>query len=133
MIETDYHILQGGGYGDKLPYTVIYSLVNLDNGKRYIGRTQNPKHRISIHMAAIKGKYHQNRLIREDSGCRFGFEILEEGVSFIDRTDKEREYIIKYKTYDERYGYNGNDPCVKNHRGYTKRMQSLCQELMSTR
>ena len=113
MIETDLNRLQGGvKFSDKLPRAVIYSLVNLDNGKRYIGRTKNPKSRITLHLTTLKAHCHQNPLINKDSDCRFGFEILEENILYSDETKSEKHYILAYKTYDERFGYNGNDPMV---------------------
>lgn len=114
MIETDTRILKGGDqYRDRLPQAVIYSLINLANGKRYIGRTRNPRQRISNHLAALKGHYHKNPLINKDSDCMFGFEILEENVSFLERSNREVHYILEYRTFDERYGYNCNDPALK--------------------
>ena len=115
MIQTDYHNLKGGDrFGDRLSYTVIYSLVNLDNGKRYIGRTNNPKQRIRNHLVSLKGHYHQNAYLNKESNCRFGFEILEENVLVVDETAKEVYYIMQFKTYDERYGYNCNDPAIRH-------------------
>lgn len=114
MIETDTRILKGGErFRDVLPMAVIYSLINLANGKRYIGRTKNPRQRISNHLTALKGRYHKNPLINKDSDCMFGFEILEENVPFLDESNREVHYILEYRTFDERYGYNGNDPAIK--------------------
>ena len=126
MIETDTTNLKGGDkYGDILSYTVIYSLVNLYNGKRYIGRTRNPKQRLNSHLSALKGRFHANHLINKDSDCLFGFEILEENVPFVDETDRELFYIAEYKTFDERYGYNCNDPAVRTTKTkrFTRRME----------
>lgn len=90
----------------------IYSLINLESGKRYIGRTKNLKQRIQNHFSCIKGKNHPNPLINQDSECHFDFEVLEENVSGEEKKEKERYYIQRYKTYDERYGYNVMDHCV---------------------
>ena len=94
-------------------YYTIYSLINLDNGKRYIGRTRNPRQRIKTHLQGIKSGKHINRLINADANCRFTFEILEERVEPEKRVDTEISYMVKYRTYDERFGYNANDPIVK--------------------
>lgn len=133
MIETDTFNLKGGDqYGDALPYAVIYSLINLDNGKRYIGRTKNPKQRINNHLASLKGHYHQNSLMNKDSNCRFGFEILEENISILDESDREVHYIIEYKTYDERFGYNCNDPAIRTSktRKFTSRVRKFLKSQM---
>lgn len=91
----------------------IYALVNLENQRRYIGRTRDLPSRLEAHQYRLKSHTHPNRHINSDSGCRFGFEVLEKDVPFEQRTEKERSYIIQYKTYDPRFGYNVNDPCIR--------------------
>jgi len=114
MIQTDVSELKFYKYCTDVPCTyTIYSLVNLKNGKRYIGRTHYPRQRIQQHFWDLKSHKHSNILLNNESYDKFGFEILEEGILFTDRTDKERDYIIKYKTYDEQFGYNAKDPCLK--------------------
>ena len=114
MYRAEISELKGGAYySDKLSTYTIYSLVNLDNCKRYIGRTRNPKERIKQHFVDIRRHKHSNKLLNEESRCRFSFEILEEGIPFIERTNKERTYILLHRTYDEGFGYNVNDPCIK--------------------
>lgn len=93
----------------------IYSLINLDNGKRYIGRTRNVRSRIRNHLIAINGHYHKNKGIRKDSDCKFEFEILENGIEHKDRTDRERYWVLYFKTNDSRYGYNTDDPMFRCH------------------
>jgi hypothetical protein len=95
---------------DRWTYT-IYSLINLDNMKRYIGRTRNFRGRLENHFFAIKTHKHGNKYINADSNCRFAYEILEEGVSYADRK-KERAYILLHRTYDETMGYNKKDPTL---------------------
>ena len=114
MIKTDVSELKGGPkYGDALLLDTAYAIVNLDNGKRYIGMTRNPKMRIKAHFSGLKNHHHPNKRLRKESNCRFGYEILEEEIAFRDRAKKEREYMLKFKTYDERYGYNSKkDPCL---------------------
>lgn len=110
MIKTDISELKDHKpvYGEY----AIYSLVNLDNGKRYIGRTKNLSQRIGQHLGTLKSHKHQNPLINADSNCKFGYEILEEGIPYERRKEKEREYIERYKTYQPQYGYNSKDHCV---------------------
>lgn len=132
MIETDFHTLKGGDrYSDILDKAVIYSLVNLDNGKRYIGRTRNPKHRIYQHLCELRGHRHKNKVLNKDSNCRFGFEILEEDVLYINETERELHYMIVFKTYDERYGYNGNDQAVRSNKthDFTSNFKRLIEEI----
>ena len=113
MISTDVKELKKTNHSNYERGYTIYSLVNLDNKKRYIGRTKNPRERITQHFVDLKGGKHPNKALNKDCKCKFGYEILEEGIKFIDRTDKERQYILWYKTYDENYGYNLTDPCLK--------------------
>jgi group I intron endonuclease len=95
-------------------FYTIYSLVNLDNNKRYIGRSKNPKQRITQHFVGIKGRSHPNPLIQKESDCRFGFEILEKEIPFEKRTEREKHFIRLFKTYNPEFGYNANDPCINN-------------------
>ena len=112
-VKTDVNEIKETNFRDYERGYTIYSLVNLDNGKRYIGRTKNPKGRIKQHFSELKRGNHSNKAINKDCKCRFGFEILEEHIPFLKRTDKERQYMIWYRTYDEKYGYNVDDPCMK--------------------
>lgn len=108
MISTDITELQSGEY----PAYTIYSLVNLKNQKRYIGRSKNPRQRIKQHFINLKSHNHPNKLINADSDCEFGYEILETSVPIAFGKKKEREYIERFKTYESEYGYNGKDHCV---------------------
>lgn len=95
-------------------YFSIYSLINKENGKRYIGRTRDPKTRIKTHMAGLKHGTHINKLLNQDAGCEFEVEILKDHI--LDRWEAkrfERYFMLKFKTYDSRYGYNCNDMMVK--------------------
>lgn len=97
---------------DYLISHTIYSLINLDNGKRYIGRTCDPRSRIKSHLYQIRTNRHQNKMIRAESNCRFDFEILEDHLTCVEAREKEREYMIRFQTYKEEYGYNCNDNLV---------------------
>lgn len=113
MIRNDVNELEKRrSYATYDGYT-IYALVNLDNGKRYIGRTMYPRERITSHFSGIRNHNHPNKLINKDSYCKFGYEILETGLSLMEG-DKEKIYMMFYQTYDEDFGYNGNDPVFKN-------------------
>lgn len=112
MVETDISKIEPRETVWERQNYVIYSLVNLENGKRYIGRSKNPRERIKQHFVNLKGSNHPNPLLNADSGCQFGYEILEQNVPLADGKEKERYYIDFYKSYDEKYGYNGKDRCV---------------------
>lgn len=90
--------------------TYIYKLENLNNGKLYIGMTCNPRQRANSHFYSLRVHKHRNRLLNEDSSCDFCYEILEKIDSRLEAKEKEKLYMEKYKTYDERFGYNAIDP-----------------------
>ena len=114
MIRKDTSELKGGDNHSDIQNTLtIYSIVNLDNGKRYIGRTKNPKQRIRHHFYGIKTHTHPNPLLNKESNSEFGYEILEEGISIDQGYDKELHYMMLYKTYEEEFGYNAKDKALK--------------------
>ena len=108
MIKTDYHELPRV----TKPTYMIYSLINLDNGKRYIGRTHSPRGRMMNHFNSIKKHEHVNEFLNQDSDCRFGYEILEENVTKKNAKEREVYYMIHFKTYDQKFGYNVSDPMM---------------------
>lgn len=76
------------------------------NGRAYIGITcQDPERRWRCGM-----HYDYNRrfflAIVEYGWINFKHEILESGLSYEEAKRKETEYIDKFKTADERFGYN---------------------------
>lgn len=91
----------------------IYKLVNLDNQKVYIGRTTRPKSRAKEHLYSIRRHKHINRLVNNDSECKFEFEIIERVPKYSDAVRKEREYMQLYRSYDEQFGYNALDSKVQ--------------------
>lgn len=109
MVQTDPSSLRESNFTDGYMGYTIYSLVNLENGKRYIGRTNHPRSRLKLHLYQLKNHRHPNPLLNKDSIYPFGFEILEDGVSYT----REKELIFQYQTYEEDKGYNGNDPYAK--------------------
>lgn len=91
-------------------YYYIYSLVNVENGKRYIGRTINPKARIKTHFSQLKTGHHPNELLNQDSGQTFEVEILKDRILDRDEAKRmERFYMLRFKTYDSQFGYNVKD------------------------
>lgn len=95
---------------DKL-YT-IYAIRCKSTGRLYIGRTYRLDERIQTHFQTLKSKKHSSKLMIADyeKYGREDFEvyILEENVPYKDRY-KEYEYMKKYNSFDEKYGYNRGD------------------------
>ncbi len=65
----------------------------------------------------MKSGKHTSRIMTEDfrKYGKEGFEvyILEQGISYQERK-KEYEYMKKYNSFDEKYGYNRGDIKQKN-------------------
>lgn len=84
----------------------LYCHTNRTNGKKYFGVTsQRPTHRWN------NGKAYSScsrfyKAIQKYGWNGFDHEVLEEGLSEAEAHEKECEYIKKYHTTDERYGYN---------------------------
>ena len=102
----------------------IYMIENLVNHRKYIGRTSRFQNRIKLHKNNLIANRHPNKLLQEDFNNygigNFIFAILEQKESF-GRTNAERDWILKLKTYDIRYGYNQKDPIVLSRHGcFTK-------------
>ena len=64
------------------------------------------------HFYGIKKHEHVNEFLNQDSNCRFGYEILEENVTKKNAKEREVYYMIFFKTYDQKFGYNVNDPMM---------------------
>lgn len=102
----------------------IYMIENLVNHRKYIGRTSKFQNRIKLHKNNLIANRHPNKLLQEDFNNygidSFIFSILEQKES-LGRTNLERDWILKLKTYDTRYGYNQRDPIVLSRHGcFTK-------------
>ena len=88
---------------------IVYSITNLKNGKRYIGRTVNPKKRKKYHMGSLKeGCHHNNHL--QSSFDKYGeenfkHEIIEEQIPESMLDNKERHWINYYDSFEGK-GYN---------------------------
>lgn len=93
----------------------IYVIENLVNHRKYVGRTSKFQNRIKLHRNNLLANRHPNKLLQEDFNKygmdNFKVDILEESESF-GRTSAEKDWILKLKTYDTRYGYNQKDPIV---------------------
>lgn len=92
------------------------------NGRAYIGITkQDPERRWRSGT-----HYDYNRrfflAIVEYGWINFKHEILESGLSYEDAKKKETEYIEKFKTADERFGYN--QTLGVGGKGFTKSLET---------
>lgn len=90
----------------------IYKIENIDNGRIYIGLTNNIKRRRARHFTDLKCNRHDNSFLQKEYNIygkdKFLFSIEFEGdVSNEEISKKEQEYIKKYDSY--RNGYNQNE------------------------
>lgn len=115
-----------------MPNTCIYLLKNNANGKVYVGRTQSPKVRFELHMAALRANRHNNADLQKDFNKygekNFSFEIeIEDVWDYQGNTfSAEPDTMIKYRSWDERYGYNNKDRLFWLQNGVpTKRTKEL--------
>lgn len=95
----------------------VYVLTQINTGKKYVGRTANPKRRKADHMQALRGGYHINKEMQSDFNKYHGdysFEVV--GYDGDDDCRKiwslEKQTMIRLKTYDSRYGYNSHDTSI---------------------
>lgn len=99
----------------------IYAIKNKINNKMYIGKTNNFQRRKENHINALKNKWHHNGALQKDFNeygeKNFEFYCLRElevnNYKHNDFLYEEYETMEKYKTNDERYGYNYIDNYYK--------------------
>lgn len=102
---------------------IIYKIVNIENGKIYIGQTiQKFSNRIRSHKSHLKCGVHHNKLLQRAYNKYgmdvFSFKVIEKcDDSIID--ERERFWIGFYKTTDRKFGYNfenGGNENKKHHK-----------------
>lgn len=87
----------------------IYRILNRDNGKSYVGQSQDISHRKACHFYDLKNNVHKNPVLQADYNKNpnaFEFEILCK-CKVEDLDDLERYFIQKYNSMND--GYNLSD------------------------
>lgn len=87
----------------------IYCIENLVNGKKYIGLTNDVTRRKKEHFSTLRNNKHENQHLQnawnkyhEDN---FIFYVIEEcSIDMLD--EKEKYYIEKFISNNDKYGYN---------------------------
>jgi len=95
----------------------VYVLTQINTGKKYVGRTANPKRRKADHMRALRGGYHNNKEMQSDFNKYHGdysFEVVGYDKNGEDKRiwSLEKQTMIRLKTYDSHYGYNAHDVAI---------------------
>ena len=90
-------------------FSGIYQLLNLSNGKRYVGQAQNIANRIREHRRKRNGQSGTNRLynaVKKYGWACFSWSVLER-VDDLSRLDeREKFWIDALEVCDESKGYN---------------------------
>lgn len=90
----------------------VYVLTHIFTGKKYVGKTIEPEERVLTHISQLTRGIHKNKAMQADFDKYHGdyrFAIVEEAMG-PKVYDAEKKWMRKLRTYDERYGYNFNDP-----------------------
>lgn len=96
----------------------IYAIINLKNGKKYIGSTTNFSRRKKGHLYKLRKNKHHSKSLQHSYTKHgedfFKFIILKTIPLQEDMFIEEQKYIDKFKSADRKFGYNMlrivNDP-----------------------
>lgn len=89
--------------------TGIYSIINLKNGKRYIGQSINVSTRIKSHFQSLSKKRHPNKRMQKDylkDFRAFNYEILEYNIPLDSLSEREKYWVDHFQTLNKSKGYN---------------------------
>ena len=94
---------------DKI-FGYVYVLHNINNSKKYVGKTNNWKVRKTTHMRTLQnGTHWNNRIKKECNGeksAHLSFHIVYAAKSEQELNLKEIYFIDRWKTLNPKYGYN---------------------------
>jgi group I intron endonuclease len=89
---------------------VVYCILNVLNGKKYIGSAINFRKRKNVHLHHLRNKTHHSislqRSFNKHGENYFKFFILEDMISDELHHNREQFYIDFYKSANKLYGYN---------------------------
>lgn len=128
----------------KMKYQIksgVYAIINIINGKVYIGSSKNIVKRFNSHKRDLKNSTHHNRYLQRawdkyGEDC-FEFEVLEYVEDVIELLEVEQYYMDSTKCYFKEYGYNnsvkaGNCLGVKHTEETRKKMSESSKGMVHT-
>ena len=88
----------------------IYKITNLNDGKVYIGKSEDLKRRIKTHKLLLKRNkhfnYHLQNAYNKYGEKFFQFDVIHEANDDEDLNILETHYIKQYNAFNQDYGYN---------------------------
>jgi group I intron endonuclease len=112
--------------------TGIYKILNKINNKVYIGSATDIRKRWRDHKWYLNHNIHHNSHL-QSSWNKYGVDNFEFSIIIECRINKllikEKEFMLKFNSFDNNYGYNVNDPehsfLNRKHSEKTKKILSL--------
>jgi group I intron endonuclease len=88
----------------------IYAIININNGKKYIGSTSNLSRRKIKHLSELRKNKHHSPILQNSFNKHgeesFIFVTLKKLENNQDMYKEEQLFLDTYRTYDKKYGYN---------------------------
>lgn len=90
----------------------IYTITNITNNKKYIGKTtyKNPRYRWHNHLSTLRYGNHKNSYLQNawnrSGEVSFSFDVIAKCQSLEELDKTEERFIHEYKTNNPQYGYN---------------------------
>ena len=95
----------------------IYMIINLINGMKYVGSSNDINRRFNCHSSCLKRNKHYNKRLQRTwnkyGDTNFEFRLLEECIEEV-LEQREIVWIKQYNTMDNRFGYNVMHPDRRN-------------------
>jgi group I intron endonuclease len=93
-----------------IPQSGVYKIVNIIDGKVYIGGTRHLYRRKQYHWSMLRGNVHQNKKLQTAwniyGQSAFRFEVIQTLGYESEIKEVEQKYLDEYKSYNPQYGYN---------------------------
>lgn len=88
----------------------VYKITCLINNKVYIGKSKHILKRWKEHESGTDASRKLRDAVENHGLDNFSFEVIEENYDEKECGELELEYILKYRSYNPKYGYNATIP-----------------------